>query len=44
MCVNYHLLNKLTMKNIYPLPHIQELLNRVRKLKVLLKIDLLSGY
>jgi hypothetical protein len=44
MYVDYHLLNKLTMKNIYLLPHIQELLDCVRKLKVLLKINLLLGY
>jgi hypothetical protein len=44
MCVDYYLLNKLTVKNIYLLPYIQELLNCVRKLKVLLKINLLSGY
>jgi hypothetical protein len=44
MYVDYCLLNKLTIKNIYLLPCIQELLNRVRKLKVLLKINLLLGY
>jgi hypothetical protein len=44
MYVDYHLLNKLTMKNIYLLPHIQELLDHVRKSKVLLKINLLLGY
>jgi hypothetical protein len=44
MCVDYCLLNKLTIKNIYPLLYIQELLNYIRKLKVLLKINLLSGY
>jgi hypothetical protein len=44
MCIDYCLLNKLTMKNIYPLLCIQELLNCIRKLKVLLKINLLSGY
>jgi hypothetical protein len=32
------------MKNTYPLPYIQELLNCIRKLKVLLKINLLLGY
>jgi hypothetical protein len=32
------------MKNIYPLPCIQELLDCVRKSKVLLKINLLLGY
>jgi hypothetical protein len=44
MYINYHLLNKLTIKNIYPLPYIQELLDYIRKSKVLLKINLLSGY
>jgi hypothetical protein len=44
MYIDYRLLNKLTMKNIYPLPRIQELLNCVRKSKVLSKINLLSGY
>jgi hypothetical protein len=32
------------MKNTYLLPHIEELLDHVRKLKVLLKINLLLGY
>jgi hypothetical protein len=44
MYVDYRLLNKLTVKNTYPLPRIQELLDHVGKSKVLLKINLLSGY
>ena len=44
MCIDYRALNELTVKNGYPLPRIQELLDRVGKANVLTKIDLASGY
>src|SRR3954471_19418648 len=44
MCVDYCVLNKLTIKNQYPLPHIDEIFDRVQGTKVFSKLDLCSGY
>ena len=44
MCIDYRALNRLTVKNGYPLPRIQELLDKVGTARVLSKIDLASGY
>nr|GEU69414.1 hypothetical protein [Tanacetum cinerariifolium] len=44
MCIDYRELNKLTMKNRYPLPKIDDLLDQIQRLSVYSKIDLRSGY
>jgi hypothetical protein len=44
MCVDYRALNKVTMKNRYPLPRINDLFDRLSRTKVFSKIDLRSGY
>ena len=44
MCIDYHKLNKVTIKNIYPLPRIDDLLDQLQKARVFSKIDLRSSY
>ena len=44
MCVDYQALNKITVKNGYPLPKIQECLDQIGSAHFFSKIDLLSGY
>jgi len=44
MCVDYHPLNAVTIKNKYLLPQIDILFDQLSKAKVFSKIDLRSGY
>ncbi|GKB81420.1 putative reverse transcriptase domain-containing protein [Tanacetum coccineum] len=44
MCINYHELNKLTVKNRYPLPRIDDLFDQLQGSSIYSKIDLRSGY
>nr|GEY01397.1 putative reverse transcriptase domain-containing protein [Tanacetum cinerariifolium] len=44
MCIDYQELNKLTMKNRYPLPIIDDLFDQLQWSSVYSKIDLRSGY
>ena len=41
MCVDYRSLNKMTEKDIYPIPRIDNFLDRLTKVTLLSKIDLL---
>ena len=43
-CIDYRALNRLTVKNGYPLPLINDLLDQLSKAKYFSKIDLLMGY
>nr|GEY65732.1 putative reverse transcriptase domain-containing protein [Tanacetum cinerariifolium] len=44
MCIDYQELNKLTVKNRYPLPRINNLFDQLQGSSVYSKIDLRSGY
>jgi hypothetical protein len=44
MCVDYHSLNEITIKNKYPLPRIDDLFDQLKGACVFSKIDLGSGY
>ncbi|KAA3487042.1 gag-pol polyprotein [Gossypium australe] len=44
MCIDDRQLNKLTIKNRYPLPRIDDFFNQLQGSSVLSKIDLRSGY
>ncbi|GKC55338.1 putative reverse transcriptase domain-containing protein, partial [Tanacetum coccineum] len=44
MCIDYRKLNKLTVKNRYPLPRIDNMFDQLQGSSVYSKIDLRSGY
>nr|GEY69076.1 putative reverse transcriptase domain-containing protein [Tanacetum cinerariifolium] len=44
MCIDYQELNKLTVKNRYPLPRIDDLFDQLQGSSIYSKIDLRSGY
>ena len=44
ICINYRQINKVTVKNKYPLPRIEDLSNQLKGASVFSKIDLRSRY
>jgi hypothetical protein len=44
MCIDYRALNKKTIKNRYPIPRINELMDELHGEIFLLNIDICSGY
>ena len=44
MCINYRKLNKITIKNKYPIPRIDDLLDALGESKVFSTLDLKQGY
>ncbi|KAH0673859.1 hypothetical protein KY290_026081 [Solanum tuberosum] len=44
MCIEYYLLNKVTIKNKYPLPRIDNFFDQLQRASYFSKVDLRSGY
>jgi hypothetical protein len=44
LCIDFIQLNKVTVKNTYPLPRIDDLFHQLKDAKIFSKIDLRSGY
>ena len=44
LCIDYKQLNKVTIKNWYPLPRIDDLFDQLRGARIYSKIDLRTGY
>ena len=44
LCIDYRQLNRVTIKNRYPLPWINDLFDQLKGVRVYFKIDLRTGY
>ncbi|GJP38085.1 hypothetical protein CLOM_g22530 [Closterium sp. NIES-68] len=44
MCIEYHALNRITIKSCYPIPRADDLLDQIRGAKFFSKINLRGGY
>ena len=44
LCIEYHQLNKMIIKNRYPMPYIDDLFDQIRRATIFSKIDFRFGY
>ena len=44
MCIDYKQINKVRVKNKYPLPRVEDLFDQLKGASIFSKIDLRSGY
>ena len=44
MCINYRHLNKMSIKNVYPLPHEDDLIDHLHGAWYFMKFDLRTSY
>ena len=44
MCIDYRRLNKVTIKDVYPLPRIQDMLNAINGAQYMSSLDMLKGF
>jgi len=44
LCIDYQVLNKIIFQTRYPIPHIDDLLDQLKRAKYFSNIDLKSGY
>lgn len=44
VCINFKPLNNITIKNLYPLPLVQTILDALQKGKIFSSLDLMAGY
>jgi hypothetical protein len=44
LCIYFRQLNKVTIKNMYPFPRINDLFDQLKDARIFSKIDLMSGY
>jgi hypothetical protein len=42
--IDYRKLNDVTIRNAYPLPHIDQIMDQVHRLKIFSKFNMKSGY
>ena len=44
MCTDFHALNQQTHKDVYPIPHIEDFLDKLAHVNWFSKMDLAQGY
>ena len=44
LCIDYRMLNQITIKNKYPLPRVEYLFDQLQSASIFSNIDLRSGY